>query len=111
VTQGGKVIYRSSSGTARASASESPARSLIHKVDPEYPADAKAKQVQGPVVLDVVVSGDGAVKSVAVVSGDPLLTQAAIDAVKQWRYQPEPLNQQSLERRTRITVNFRLPQS
>jgi TonB family protein len=111
VTQNGKVVYRSSPDAAPGNASESNERSLVRKVDPEYPAEAKAKHVQGPVVLDVEVLGNGAVGTVAVVSGDPLLTQSAVDAVKQWRYRPEAGDGQGLERRTRITVNFKLPES
>ena len=108
VTQNGKVVYRSSPEPAPGNAKESGAHSLIRKVDPEYPAEAKARGVQGPVVLDVEVLHDGSVGTVVVVSGDPLLAQSAIDAVKQWRYQPEG---EGLERRTRVTVNFKLPES
>jgi TonB family protein len=111
VTQNGKVVYRSSPEPARGNANGPGEHSLIHKVEPEYPAEAKAKHVQGPVVLDVEVLRDGAVGTVAVVSGDPLLAQSAIDAVKQWRYRPEAVDDQSLERRTRVTVNFKLPES
>jgi TonB family protein len=111
VTQNGKVVYRSSPDAAPGNASESNERSLVRKVEPEYPAEAKAKHVQGPVVLDVEVLGNGAVGTVAVVSGDPLLTQSAVDAVKRWRYRPEASDGQGLERRTRITVNFKLPES
>jgi protein TonB len=111
VTQNGKVVYRSSPEPAPRNAKESGEHSLIRKVDPEYPAEAKARHVQGPVVLDVEVLHDGSVGTVAIVSGDPLLAQSAIDAVKQWRYQPEAGEGQGLERRTRVTVNFKLPES
>jgi TonB family protein len=111
VTQNGKVLYRSSPDAGPGNASESNEHSLVRKVEPEYPAEAKARHVQGPVVLDVEVLGNGAVGTVAVVSGDPLLTQSAVDAVKQWRYRPEAADGQGLERRTRITVNFKLPES
>jgi protein TonB len=80
-------------------------------VEPQYPADAKARHIQGPVVLDIQVLGDGAVGNVAVVSGDPLLTQSAINAVKQWRYQPESANGQAIESQARVTVKFTLPES
>ncbi|HTT20596.1 MAG TPA: TonB family protein [Candidatus Sulfotelmatobacter sp.] len=109
VTQNGKVVYRSPTDSTQGAANKSIERLLIHKVDPAYPAEAKARNVQGPVVLDVQVFNDGSVGTIAVVSGDPLLTQAAIDAVKQWRYQPE--NGPGIERRTRVTVNFKLPGS
>ncbi|HWJ46877.1 MAG TPA: TonB family protein [Candidatus Udaeobacter sp.] len=111
VTENGKVVYRSPSGAGQAPASDQAERSLIHRVEPQYPAEAKARHVQGPVVLDVQVLGDGAVGTVAVVSGDPLLTQSAIDAVKQWRYQPESSNGQAIESQARVTVKFTLPHS
>ncbi|HXJ86497.1 MAG TPA: TonB family protein [Candidatus Binatia bacterium] len=112
VTQNGKVVYRSPTDSAApGAAKKSIERLLIHKVDPAYPAEAKARNVQGPVVLDVQVLDDGAVGTISVVSGDPLLTQSAIDAVKQWRYQPETPAGQGIERRTRVTVNFKLPGS
>ena len=111
VTQNGKVVYRSPSSAGRPAADHSAGRSLIHKVDPEYPAEAKARHIQGPVVLDVEVLGNGAVGTIAVVSGDPALTQSAVDAVKQWRYQPAPANGQGIESQTRVTVKFTLPQS
>jgi TonB family protein len=111
VTQNGKVVYRSPSDAGQPPANDRAERSLIHRVEPQYPAEAKARHVQGPVVLDVQVLGDGAVGNVAVVSGDPLLTQSAIDAVKQWRYQPESSNGQAIESQARVTVKFTLPHS
>jgi TonB family protein len=111
VTQNGRVIYRSPSDAGPPASSDRAERSLIHRVEPQYPAEAKALHIQGPVVLDIQVMGDGAVGKVAVVSGDPLLTQSAIDAVKQWRYQPESVNGQAIESQTRITVKFTLPES
>ena len=108
VTQNGKVVYRSPSGAEQPPANRQAERSLIHRVEPQYPAEAKARNIQGPVVLDIQVLGDGAVGNIAVVSGDPLLTQSAIDAVKQWRYQPEPANGQAIESQARVTVKFKL---
>jgi TonB family protein len=108
VTQNGKVVYRSPSGAGQPAADDRSERSLIHRVEPQYPAEAKARHIQGPVVLDIQVLGDGAVGNVAVVSGDPLLTQSAIDAVKQWRYQPESANGQAVESQARVTVKFKL---
>lgn len=111
VTQNGKIIYRSRSGAEQPAASDGAERSLIHRVEPQYPAEAKARHIQGPVVLDIQVMGDGAVGRVAVVSGDPLLTQSAIDAVKQWRYQPELEKGREIESQARVTVKFTLPES
>ena len=111
VTQNGKVIYRSPSDAGQPAARDRAERSVIHRVEPQYPAEARVHHIQGPVVLDIQVLPDGAVGSVAVVSGDPLLTQSAIDAVKQWRYQPKSVNGQAIESQTRITVQFTLPES
>lgn len=111
VTQNGRVVYRSPSDGGQAAAGQRIERPLIHKVEPEYPAEAKARQVEGPVVLDVQVLGDGTVGTIAVVSGDPLLAQSAINAVKQWRYQPQSADGQGVQRQTRVTVKFTLPQS
>jgi TonB family protein len=111
VTQNGKIIYRSRSGAEQPAVSDGTERSLIHRVEPQYPAEAKARHIQGPVVLDIQVMGDGAVGKVAVVSGDPLLTQSAIEAVKQWRYQPEMENGREIESQARVTVKFTLPES
>ena len=61
---------------------------LVNKVSPVYPADAAAKNVKGVVRLRVVVDTYGGVKQAVAVSGNPLLTDAAVQAVKQWRYQP-----------------------
>jgi outer membrane biosynthesis protein TonB len=58
---------------------------LIKKVQPKYPKDARNQRVQGPVLLQVVISGTGDVKDTRLVSGHPLLAPAAIDAVKQWK--------------------------
>ena len=107
VTENGKVVYRSTGG-AQSSPSQA-ARSLIHRVEPEYPADAKAQRVQGSVVLDVQVLGTGGVGNIGVISGDPLLTQAAVDAVKQWRYQSDIVNGQGVDSQLRVTVKFSLP--
>ena len=111
VTQNGKVVYRSSSSGGQPVAGLQIERQLVHRVEPEYPAQARAQHVQGPVVLDVQVLGDGEVGTIAIVSGDPVLAQSAVDAVKHWRYQPESEDGQGLRRQTRITVKFTLPQS
>jgi len=84
--------------------------SLLHRVEPEYPEAARQQNVQGPVVLDVHIGADGAVQEVRVGSGQPLLAQAATDAVKQWKFKPRLINGSPVEMQTRVTLNFRLPQ-
>jgi periplasmic protein TonB len=80
--------------------------SLIRKVEPPYPPLAKSARIQGPVVLFAVISRSGTIDNLRVLSGHPMLVQAAIDAVKQWRYRPYILNQEPIEVETQITINF-----
>ena len=81
---------------------------LIAKTSPVYPVDAKAAHVQGTVVLNAVIGTDGTIKELAVVSGPDMLRQAALDAVKQWRYRPYLLNYEPVEVRTTINIIFTL---
>jgi TonB family protein len=83
---------------------------LVHRVEPEYPEEARQQQIQGQVVLDVRIAPDGTVDDVQVVSGAPQLAQASSDAVKQWRFKPRSVNAHPVEMQTRVTLNFRLPQ-
>jgi TonB family protein len=124
VTENGKVIYRLSpsapgaSGSARAVsaasdsvADESSATRLIHRVEPEYPAEAAAQHIQGVVTLDVQIGAEGAVHNIEVVDGNPLLAEAAVQAVRQWRYQPYAVDGRPAGMQTRITIRFKLPGS
>jgi TonB family protein len=79
---------------------------LIHRVDPTYPAEASRQGIQGTVKLHVVLAKDGSVRQMDVVSGNPLLAQAAMDSVKQWRYQPTLLNDEPVEVVTEVEVFF-----
>jgi periplasmic protein TonB len=79
---------------------------LIRQVVPSYPPWALAAHVQGVVVLEAIISKEGTIDSLRVVSGHPLLTSAAIDAVKQWIYRPTLLNGDPMVVLTTITVNF-----
>jgi protein TonB len=81
---------------------------LIHQVKPTYPALARQARIQGGVVLQAVIGKDGSIQNLRAVSGHPMLTPAAIDAVKQWRYKPYYLNGEPVEVDTQITVNFTL---
>lgn len=81
---------------------------LIRKTTPIYPPLAKAARVQGAVILEATLSKQGTVMNLRVLSGHPLLVQAAMDAVKQWRYRPTLLNGAPVEVITTITVNFAL---
>jgi len=81
---------------------------LVHQVEPVYPAVAKETRVQGSVTLHVVIAKDGSPRMISLVSGDPLLVDAAVDAVQQWRYQQSRLNNVPIEVDVTTTVNFSL---
>lgn len=81
---------------------------LIHDVAPTYPPEAGRARIEGTVVLLAVIGKDGSVQDVRVESGLPILAQAAIDAVKQWRYRPYVLHGEPVEVDSRITINFTL---
>jgi len=81
---------------------------LVHRVQPSYPPLARQARIQGTVVLQAVISKDGSIQGLRLVSGHPMLAPAAIDAVKQWRYKPYILNGEPVEVETQITVNFTL---
>jgi TonB family protein len=83
--------------------------SLLHRVEPEYPEEARQQRIQGAVVLEVRIGRDGAIQDVKLVSGQPSLANAAIAAVKQWQFKPRMVQGQPVEMQTRITLNFRLP--
>jgi TonB family protein len=138
VTQNGKVIYRlpaaEPAGIARSVAGASGSRELtglgeekgsasrliqsrlihsrlVHRVEPQYPTEARAQKIQGVVTLDVQIGSEGAVHNIAVVDGNPLLAEAAVAAVRQWRYEPYAVDGRPVEMQTRIRVRFTLPPS
>lgn len=82
----------------------------IHKVDPVYPALARQARVSGTVELLGVLSTDGRIHELKVLRGHPLLVKAALDAVRQWIFEPTMLNGQAVEVAAPITVNFILNQ-
>jgi TonB family protein len=83
-------------------------QSLISSVKPEYPPLARAAKVQANVVLEATISTDGTVADLKVVSGHPLLNDAALAAVRQWRYRPQLLNGQPVVVVTTVEVPFTL---
>jgi periplasmic protein TonB len=82
---------------------------LIKSVEPVYPSLAKQMHIQGAVELLANIGKDGSITKVKLLSGDSVLSHAAIDAVKQWKYKPYYLNDQPVEIQTQITVKFKLP--
>ncbi|MGA7926511.1 MAG: TonB family protein [Candidatus Sulfotelmatobacter sp.] len=83
--------------------------SLLQRVEPEYPEEARQQRIQGAVVLEVRIGRDGAIERVKLLSGQPLLANAAIAAVKQWRFKPRLVKGQPVGMQTRVTLNFRMP--
>jgi periplasmic protein TonB len=83
---------------------------LIKKVDPIYPPSAIHMKIEGPVELSATISKGGDITGIKVISGNKQLTQAAMDAVKRWKYKPYLLNGEPVEIQTQITVIFKLPQ-
>jgi beta-lactamase regulating signal transducer with metallopeptidase domain len=117
--------------TAREAPGTPPAEpTIVHKVAPTYPPEAKAERVQGIFLIDIWVGKDGAVEKAQVVAsaptwerlqkiesnkgtpaaieGDPRLAEAALAAVRQWRYQPLLKDGQPFEFKLTVTVNFKL---
>ncbi len=80
---------------------------LIKRVQPKYPQAALAVHAQGAVQIEATINKEGVVTNPRVLSGDPILAQAAVEAVRQWRYKPYYLDGQPVEIHTQITVNFR----
>jgi len=83
--------------------------SILSKVQPVYPQSARQACIQGVETLHVLIGTDGTVKFVQAVSGHPLLTPAAVEAVRQWTFQPARVNGEALEVESNVEVPFTLP--
>ena len=86
------------------------AAKIIDMIRPIYPPLAKQARIQGVVRLEAIISKQGQIENLRVISGHPLLIQSALDAVRQWRYQPTLLNGEPVEVVTTIDVVFTLSQ-
>ena len=84
------------------------AGNLLVKTLPQYPAIPKVAHIQGTVVLQATISKSGSIQNLRVISGPPMLQQAAMDAVRSWRYKPYLLNGEPVEVETTINVVFNL---
>ena len=82
---------------------------LLHKVTPEYPAEARAAHISGLVRMEASMNANGSVRDVKATSGHPLLAAAAVAAVRQWEYEPLVLNGQPADYKASIDLNFALP--
>lgn len=92
--------------TARVHLSPGAADLLTRPVQPNYPLLAKEMKVQGAVVLEALIGRDGNIQDLHVLSGPTILSTAAREAVKQWRFRPYLQSGQPVETEARITVNF-----
>jgi TonB family protein len=81
---------------------------ILHKVQPVYPPAAKAARIQGTVLMRAVISKEGIIKDLSVISGPKELEDAAVGAVQQWRYRPYLMKGEPVEVETTITVIFSL---
>ena len=79
---------------------------LVERVEPIYPALARETRRSGHVELHAIISEDGRIESLEMVSGDVLFEQSAMDAVRRWRYRPTILNGRPVKVDTYITVNY-----
>ncbi|HEX4488536.1 MAG TPA: TonB family protein [Terriglobales bacterium] len=121
VYQDGKIVYRQGLSprnirSVRETSSSPPeldpevAGGLVSlRVEPRYPDRARQAGVQGPVVLQALINDDGRVQQLKVLTGNPDLAMAAIDAVRRWRFKPYFMKGKQSAFSTRITVNFALP--
>ncbi len=118
----GNVLNSIVSGGARSELAPPPPKSPVHvgglvkeprllsSVRPVYPQLAKQRGVEGDVTVDVVIDRSGKVTDMKVVSGHALLQQAAIEALRQWKYEPPTLDGQPVSMKMLVTVRFRIHQ-
>jgi TonB family protein len=80
---------------------------LVHRVEPVYPADARNQHLQGIIAVDVVVGRDGSVESMRALNGPDVLAQAAMDALRWWRFEPYRVNGEAAVAETTLAVEFK----
>ena len=80
----------------------------ISKVQPEYPAVARQLKIQGLVELEAVVSASGEVAKVSVVSGNPVLTKPASEALKKWKFRPFTMDGKAVSAQVPVSISFKL---
>jgi len=106
--EGAGSISYAPDGSVRVGGATQPPEKLVN-ANPIYPAEARAAGVQGIVILEVKIAEDGSVEEARVLRSIPLLDQAAIDAVRQWRYSPTLVNGSPMKVTLTLTINFILP--
>jgi protein TonB len=107
VPQGAEVTREPVAGAAdRVQLSQQAVQNVTLSVPPDYPLLARQMKVQGAVVLQALISREGSIQELQIVSGPGILAAAAREAVKQWRFKPYYQSGQPVETQARITVNF-----
>ena len=94
------------SAADRVQMSPQTAQTVTVSVPPDYPLLARQMKVQGAVILQALISREGSIQELQIVSGPGILATAAREAVKQWRFKPYYQSGQPVETQARITVNF-----
>lgn len=82
---------------------------LVQRVNPSYPVAARQYRVEGAVTLSATIGPDGRVHDAKVISGPPMLRDAAVNAVKQWKYAPSTVNGRAVESSVQIVLQFKIP--
>jgi TonB family protein len=82
---------------------------LLQRVNPIYPQAAKQYRIEGAVTLNATIGADGRVHQAQVISGPPMLRDAAVTAVKQWKYAPSTVNGRAVESSVRVVLDFKMP--
>jgi protein TonB len=100
------AAYITSNAAERAEVSADTSEVVSHSVTPGYPTLARQMKVQGSVVLMALIGRDGLIQDLHVLSGPPILANAAQEAVRQWHFKPHYQGIQAVETQARITVNF-----
>jgi TonB family protein len=90
----------------RVQMSSGAAEVISHHVNPDYPLLARQMKVQGSVILEAMIGRDGTIQGLQVLTGPPILANAAEEAVRQWRFKPHYMGSEAVETQTKITVNF-----
>ena len=84
---------------------------IIYKVNPDYPAEARASRLEGTVILNVQIGKDGRVENISVISAtSPLFVDSSVNAVRQWVYSTTMLNGEPVAVLTTVTLNYALTQ-
>jgi protein TonB len=84
------------------------AATIVDRINPQYPPEARAGHVQGEVLLHAIIDKEGKISELQVLSGDDVLAKSALEAVRQWRYKPMLLDGEPAEVDTTITITFSL---